>query len=123
MNQDTANALFSKGGFLLFLDAPDHLQLGIDCTMWTTGPRFKGLKLIPPGVHLIHYNLLDPEHQGGVGGEGLVSGSFHHFAPGQILVWRWDVQTEAVVDVAIEDPDQASRYRLGKLDCGGMRIH
>ncbi|KAJ1918046.1 hypothetical protein IWQ60_007608 [Tieghemiomyces parasiticus] len=63
MNQQAANHLFEKGGILLFLDAPADLDFGIDTTMWRTGPRFKGVKLIPPGVHFIYYKQWNPEEE------------------------------------------------------------
>jgi hypothetical protein len=30
-------------------------DFGIDCNEWQTGPRFKGLKMIPPGIHAVYY--------------------------------------------------------------------
>jgi A1 cistron-splicing factor AAR2 len=57
MDQETANVLFNKGGFLLFLNAPENMEFGIDYNAWTTGPLFKGIKLIPPGLHFVYYRL------------------------------------------------------------------
>jgi hypothetical protein len=55
MDQETANVLFDKGAILLFLEAPENLEFGIDFNAWTTGPLFKGVKLIPPGLHFVFY--------------------------------------------------------------------
>lgn len=56
MNQDLANQLFEVGAFMLFLDAPPNLEFGIDYNAWGIGPLFKGVKLIPPGLHFIYFS-------------------------------------------------------------------
>ncbi len=40
---------------ILCLDVPEGTLFGIDVKAWTTGPKFKGVKLIPPGTHIIYY--------------------------------------------------------------------
>ena len=51
-------------GSLLLLDAPSHMQFGIDNQEWQqTGPLFKGVKCIPPGAHYVHYALADEGYQ------------------------------------------------------------
>jgi A1 cistron-splicing factor AAR2 len=37
------------------LDVPEGTELGLDLHCWTTGPRFKGVKLVPPGPHALYY--------------------------------------------------------------------
>lgn len=39
------------------LDAPEHLEFGIDNITWQVGNKFKGIKLIPLGTHIITYSL------------------------------------------------------------------
>lgn len=56
MDQQTANALFEKGACLLFLEAPPNLEFGIDYMAWTIGPLFKGVKMIPPGLHFVYFS-------------------------------------------------------------------
>lgn len=56
MDQETANKLFDVGAFMLFMDAPPNLEFGIDYNAWTIGPLFKGVKLIPPGLHFIYFS-------------------------------------------------------------------
>jgi len=58
MDQETANVLFDKGAILLFLDPPENLEFGIDFNAWSTGPLFKGVKLIPPGLHFVFYRYV-----------------------------------------------------------------
>lgn len=59
MDQDTAQHLFEAGAMLLFLDVPPGTEIGIDMHSWQTGEKFKGIKMIPPGLHFIYfrYNL------------------------------------------------------------------
>ncbi|KAJ3270548.1 a1-alpha2 repression [Terramyces sp. JEL0728] len=47
----------SLGSTLLLLDAPNNLEFGIDFNSWKIGPKFKGMRFIPPGTHFIHYSL------------------------------------------------------------------
>lgn len=44
-------------GVLLLLDAPAQLEFGIDNITWQVGSKFKGIKLIPLGTHIITYAL------------------------------------------------------------------
>ena len=63
MEQDSANKLINVLGSLLLLDAPKALEFGIDNQYWRTGPRFKGVKLIPPGAHFAYFSLEDEGYQ------------------------------------------------------------
>lgn len=50
--------LFETGGILLVLDVPENLEFGLDYQSWHIGPRFKGMKLIPPGIHFCFYKFV-----------------------------------------------------------------
>ena len=63
IDQEYAKQNIAKLGFLLILDAPEGLVFGIDCMKWQTGPQFKGLKLIPHGAHLVHYQVSKESHK------------------------------------------------------------
>uniref|UniRef100_A0A3P9D0N2 Protein AAR2 homolog n=1 Tax=Maylandia zebra TaxID=106582 RepID=A0A3P9D0N2_9CICH len=39
----------SEGATLVLLGVPQGTELGIDCKSWQVGPRFRGVKMIPPG--------------------------------------------------------------------------
>ena len=43
------------GCVLLFLDVPEGTEVGMDYHMWKIGPKFKGVKFIPPGLHFVYY--------------------------------------------------------------------
>uniref|UniRef100_A0A3P9CK24 Protein AAR2 homolog n=1 Tax=Maylandia zebra TaxID=106582 RepID=A0A3P9CK24_9CICH len=40
----------SEGATLVLLGVPQGTELGIDCKSWQVGPRFRGVKMIPPGL-------------------------------------------------------------------------
>jgi A1 cistron-splicing factor AAR2 len=62
LNQQDAQRLIKETGFLLLLNAPEGLELGIDNISWKTGAKFKGVKLIPYGAHLVFYSLKSEGH-------------------------------------------------------------
>jgi len=37
------------------LGTPPGLELGLDLRAWTVGSRFRGIKLVPPGLRFLHY--------------------------------------------------------------------
>lgn len=55
MEGETASRLFHEGGFLILLEVPRGTEIGIDYNSWNVGPKFKGIKMIPPGLHMIYY--------------------------------------------------------------------
>eukprot|EP00158_Paraphelidium_tribonemae_P003886 Partr_v1_DN26448_c0_g1_i1_m23969 putative AAR2 splicing factor homolog (S. cerevisiae) len=56
---DDERGKFENGAILLFKNAPASLEFGIDSNLWLTGPQFMGIKMIPPGVHLITCGMAD----------------------------------------------------------------
>ncbi len=59
MDQKTAKILFEEGATLIFLNVPEGTEFGIDYNTWTVGERFKGVKMIPPGVHFVYYSAVN----------------------------------------------------------------
>ena len=55
MDPDTARRLFEVGANMFLLDVPHNTEVGIDLNSWNTGPNFKGIKMIPPGIHFIYW--------------------------------------------------------------------
>lgn len=55
MDQNVAQALLTEGATLVLLDVPPDTDFGIDLKSWTVGHNFKGVKMIPPGIHFVHY--------------------------------------------------------------------
>uniref|UniRef100_A0A8C5R8B1 Protein AAR2 homolog n=1 Tax=Leptobrachium leishanense TaxID=445787 RepID=A0A8C5R8B1_9ANUR len=56
MDPELARHLFFEGATLVLLGVPEGTEFGIDCNSWEAGPRFRGVKMVPPGVHFIHYS-------------------------------------------------------------------
>jgi A1 cistron-splicing factor AAR2 len=55
MDQDRARNLFELGGKLIIFNYPSGWEFSIDLLSWKIDKNFKGLKFIPPGVHLISF--------------------------------------------------------------------
>lgn len=105
MDPALARELFERGGFLILLDLPEGSEFGIDYNSWTVGPNFKGVKMIPPGIHFIYYSSVSKE-----GSAAPRIGFFHEFKEGDVLVKRWDKKTEDIQLDEIPDEEQ-KRYR------------
>lgn len=56
MDQETAKKLLVEAGTFVFLGVPQETQFGIDMQCWNTDEDFRGIKMIPPGLHYIHYS-------------------------------------------------------------------
>lgn len=57
MSPELAQRLFVEGAFLILLDVPKGTEIGMDYTCWSVGPKFKGIKMIPPGFHFLYWRL------------------------------------------------------------------
>eukprot|EP00755_Sulcionema_specki_P007979 Sspe_Gene.39685::Locus_19131_Transcript_1_1_Confidence_1.000_Length_782::g.39685::m.39685/K13205/AAR2, C20orf4; A1 cistron-splicing factor AAR2 len=44
---------------VIVLGFPVGSEFGIDMQSWNTGELFMGIKLIPPGIHMLHYSLCE----------------------------------------------------------------
>ena len=58
ISQEQAQWLFTEGAILVFLDLPAGSEFGVDYCSWEVGERFKGVKMIPPGIHFIYYRFV-----------------------------------------------------------------
>lgn len=74
--------------------------------MFLTGPRFKGVKMLPPGPHFFFTKAAS-----GQGDYAPTCGFFLHVAPRSVHVRRWDPQLELLV--ALADEEEAERYAAG----------
>lgn len=104
MDQETAKSLFIEGGTFIFLNVPEGTEFGIDMKSWNTGERFRGVKMIPPGLHYIFYSNVDK-----LGDTAPRIGFFHYFHKGEVLVKKWDKETE---DISL---DQVSEHEVAGL--------
>ncbi|PRP84601.1 hypothetical protein PROFUN_09274 [Planoprotostelium fungivorum] len=100
---------YKNSATILCLDTPNSSEFGIDEYEFTTGPNFKGIKLIPPGVHYIFYSA--GAKYGGIGPPR--SSLFMLLKPGQVRLLRWNTSTEDY-DLDEElDQEEVSRYING----------
>lgn len=58
MDQETARLMFEEGGTLVLLGMPYGTEFGIDMNSWNIAEKFKGVKMIPPGLHFIYYRFV-----------------------------------------------------------------
>jgi len=107
MNQEDAQRLFFNGAIYILHDPPTALEFGIDLFSWKTGEKFKGIKMIPPGIHLITFSSINAK----TGEVGLKTSIFKKFKVKEVTVGAWDSQNEDIYPLIEKDPDQVERYQ------------
>ncbi|KAF9173691.1 hypothetical protein BGX20_002428 [Mortierella sp. AD010] len=132
MDNETLKKLFKAGAILLVLDAPhNQLEFGIDVNCWNTGPRFRGIKIIPPGAHFVYYSLHNTRSaksntdetakeagtvevtEGGPTGGDIRIGFWHQFESGEVVVMKWNAYNE---EMELEkDQEQIARYKAESI--------
>jgi len=113
MNQEQAQVLFKEGALLLVQGMPEGNEFGIDWKMWTTGPKFQGVKMIPPGVHFISYCSISKSS----GDRSPKTGFFHYFKRHDIVVKKWDEDKEEIVDKKLSEEEKIMlRANLENID-------
>ncbi|MBA0583347.1 hypothetical protein Gorai_014207, partial [Gossypium raimondii] len=96
--------LVKSGATLLLLDVPQYTLIGIDTQVFSVGPAFKGIKMIPPGVHFVFYSSSTRD-----GKEfSPITGFFIDAGYSQVVVRMWDQQEERLIKVPEEEEE---RYR------------
>lgn len=98
--------LFDAGGIFYLEEMPVNSEFGIDYECWRTGEKFRGVKMIPPGVHFIYYSVADKYGQ-----LGMRSGIFHEFHTNETLVMRWDAAAECLVPKPLTESQMAEFHR------------
>ena len=105
MSNDEALRRVEHGGTIIIMDVPPGTEFGIDCTLFTVGEKFRGVKMVPPGLHLV---LL-----GAAGNDVTRVAEFVRVAPADVHVRRWDPHTETFAPGTGHDPEQTARLELG----------
>ena len=111
MDPDLAAKLYEDGGFLIIKDFPEGAEFGIDMHSWNTGSKFLGVKMIPAGLHFIYYSPVSKE-----GSLAPRRGFFHNFTPGQIVIQKFDIQTEELLEDVSEEENARVRSNLKNVD-------
>lgn len=104
LDPDVAKRLFAEGAILIIAGVPIGTQFGIDLCSYTIGEKFRGVKMVPPGPHLIYC-----ESQGPYGDSAPRVGFVHYFHPNEIIVREWDNQNEELRERRIADPELEKR--------------
>ncbi|KAK9826103.1 hypothetical protein WJX81_003949 [Elliptochloris bilobata] len=106
LDADTARRYVETGATMLLLDVPEHTVVGIDQQSFVVGPKFCGVKMLPPGPHMISYNAASSG-----GAELAPTTSFFVHAPARsVLVRRWDARAELLAEL---EKEEAERYTAG----------
>ena len=96
LSREEALALTKRGGTVLCLDLPTGHEFGLDLRVYRTGPRFRGMKMIPDGLHLAIF-----------GTEIDRTGVWVDFSEeGGVRVLRWDPKTELLSAAALGDEER-----------------
>lgn len=102
MDQDRARRLLVEGATFVFLDVPAGTQFGIDMKTWTTGEKFKGVKMIPPGIHFVYFSATN--NHGDVAPR---VGFMHDFKRSEFVVKKWDSENEGISLIEVSDIEVA----------------
>ncbi|KAK9266016.1 hypothetical protein L1049_010753 [Liquidambar formosana] len=104
MDSETALEFVKHGATLLLLDVPLYTLIGIDTQMFSVGPVFKGIKMVPPGPHFVYYSSSSRD-----GKEfSPMIGFFIDTCPSEVMIRKWDQQEERLVKLSEEEEE---RYR------------
>ncbi|XP_064154714.1 protein AAR2 homolog isoform X2 [Anguilla rostrata] len=110
MDPELARSLFEEGATLVLLGVPEGTELGIDYKSWQVGPRFRGVKMIPPGLHFLHYSSVDT--QSGVE-MGPKMGLFLYLQAREVLLAQWNQKEEDLDFSASQNLEEISRVKAG----------
>lgn len=112
MDQNTAKRLCDEGAFFVLLNVPEGTEFGIDMKSWNTGEKFRGIKMIPPGIHFVFYSAVNS-----VGDAAPRVGFFHDFKQSEFLVRKWDELAEDISDEQVTEREIVSlRGNIKALD-------
>lgn len=101
--------------YLIVTGAPDSTEFGIDLLAINITVEFRGVKLIPPGVHFVYSSTRDNFGNSSTERNGFI----HYFKPGEIVVKEWNQQLEELQDRTkgdLELEKQRIRQHLKDLD-------
>ncbi|CAH1175568.1 unnamed protein product [Phaedon cochleariae] len=99
-NQQTAMRLLEEGAFLIFLDVPEGTEFGIDMKSWNTGDKFRGVKMVPPGIHFIFFSAVS-----NAGDISPRTGFFKYFRKSEVVVRKWDIKNECISKEVVSEED------------------
>nr|UPW27173.1 AAR2-like protein [Allium cepa] len=99
IDECTALEMVKKGATLLLLNVPQFTLFGIDTQIFSVGPNFKGLKMVPPGTHFIYYSASNKEGNH----FSPTVGFFITTHPAEVIIRKWNPKEERLVKVSEEE--------------------
>lgn len=105
---------------ILFKDVPSNTTnwlVGIDTKFFNINQLLKGIKLIPDGLHFVHYSIpstSSPE----TALESSIRYGFWIHCDNDVIVLRWNVGTENFDIITENDPEEALNYSKYVSDLG-----
>lgn len=115
MDQETARHLLATGAVFVLEGLPLGSEFGIDMNVYSVGPKFRGVKMIPPGIHFVYFSSLSEHDRHSLSPR---SGFFKFFAEKEMCVRKWDSLSEDL-DTVVVSQEEEQRYRdnlIGSLD-------
>lgn len=100
MRPEEAKRLFQEGAVFMLLDVPEGTEFGIDLKSWDVGEKFRGIKMIPPGVHYIYYSASNNYEE-----TSFRSGFFYNFRQGEFIVKKWDRKMEEISSEEVSESE------------------
>ena len=76
-----------NGAVVVIPDVPLGLDVGVDCLSFETGPKFRGIGLIPSGLHFLYHSM------GMSGRQGFF---FRILSTNDVLIRPWDAYQEVI---------------------------
>merc|ERR1712029_128681 len=113
MDRDVAQRLFEVGASLVLLDVPIGTEVGIDVNSWNVAHKFKGIKMIPPGIHFVYWSVMSERDRQ----MSPRTGFFYNFDRSEVLAKRLNPSTEAFDDVSPKDT-QNIKAGIRDIDSG-----
>jgi A1 cistron-splicing factor AAR2 len=98
LDPETAKSLASSGACVVMLDVPQGTVVGVDQQAFAVGPKYKGLKMVPPGVHFLSWQAAGTDNQ-----FAPTVSCFVHLSGQQVHVRRWDARAEVAAEVQDEE--------------------
>lgn len=114
MDHEVARGLFEEGATLVLLCVPDGTELGLDYKTWTLGPRFRGVKMIPPGLHFLHYCSANAKST--CGEIGPKRGLFLSLKPREVIIAHWNKNDDDLDFSQNAEEVERTKYNLQELD-------
>lgn len=107
MSERISNA--DRGGVLVITNPPPTFDFGIDCMNYDTGPEFRGVCMIPPGLHFVYYST----------GMGSRQGFFVHFEKNELVVKSWNRDTEDIA-YSTQLSEETMQSLKSAVHCGAL---